>query len=67
MELIAAVVQLAFLFSGCVANDAYIGTYKLDEIPSKTLESRADGTHLLVLDDISNLPKTGSTLDTAPL
>ena len=47
-KLFVAVMLLAFLFSGCVTNDVYIGTYKLDKTPSKTLEIREDGTYLLV-------------------
>lgn len=50
-RLFAAVILLASLFSGCVSNNAYIGTYKLDKTPSKTLELREDGTYLLVPDD----------------
>ena len=47
-KLFAVVILLAFLFSGCVSEDAYIGTFKLDKTPSKTLEIREDGTYLLV-------------------
>lgn len=47
-ELFAAVMLLASLFSGCLSQDEYIGTYRLDKIPSKTLEIREDGTYLLV-------------------
>jgi hypothetical protein len=47
-ELFAVVMLLGSLFSGCVTNDASIGTYKLDKTPSKTLELREDGTYLLV-------------------
>ncbi len=50
-KLFAVVMLLASLFSGCVTNDAYIGTYKLDKTPTKTLELREDGTYLLVPDD----------------
>lgn len=50
-RLFAAVMLFASLFSGCVSNNAYIGTYKLDKTPSKTLELREDGTYLLVPDD----------------
>ena len=42
---------LASLFSGCLSQDVYIGTFKLDKTPSKTLEIREDGTYLLVPDD----------------
>ncbi|KAB2946995.1 MAG: hypothetical protein MPEBLZ_03603 [Candidatus Methanoperedens nitroreducens] len=48
LKLFAAIILLASLFSGCVSNNAYIGTYKLDKTPSKTLELREDGTYLLV-------------------
>lgn len=47
-KLFAAVMLLAFLFFGCVGNDAYIGTFKLDKTPTDTLELREDGTYLLV-------------------
>jgi hypothetical protein len=47
-ELFSAVMLLVSLFSGCVANDAHIGVYKLDKTPSDTLELREDGTYLLV-------------------
>ena len=50
-KLFAAIVLLASLFLGCISNNAYIGTYKLDKTPSKTLELREDGTYLLVPDD----------------
>ena len=46
--LFAVVMLLASLFSGCVSQDAHIGTYKLDKTPSETLEIRDDGTYLLV-------------------
>lgn len=46
--LFAAAMLLASLFSGCVSQDAHIGTYKLDKTPSETLEIREDGTYLLV-------------------
>ncbi len=46
--LFAAMMLLASLFSGCLSQDVYIGTYKLDKTPSKTLEIREDGTYLLV-------------------
>jgi hypothetical protein len=51
IKLFVTVILLASLFSGCVNNDSYIGTYKLDKTPSKTLELREDGTYLLVPDD----------------
>ncbi len=47
-KLFVTVMLLASLFSGCVSHDTYIGTYKLDKTPSKTLEIREDGTYLLV-------------------
>jgi len=47
-KLFAVVMLLTALFSGCVSEDAYIGTFKLDKTPSKTLEIREDGTYLLV-------------------
>lgn len=47
-KLFTAVMLLASLFSGCVSQDMYIGTFKLDKTPSKTLEIRDDGTYLLV-------------------
>ena len=47
-KLFTAVMLLVSLFSGCVSQDAYIGTFKLDKIPSKTLEIRDDGTYLLI-------------------
>lgn len=47
-KLFAAVLLLASLFSGCVIQNIYTGTYKLDKTPSKTLELRDDGTYLLV-------------------
>ncbi len=50
-NIFAVVILLASLFSGCVTNDAYIGTYKLDKTPSKILELRDDGTYLLIPDD----------------
>ncbi len=50
-KLIAAAMLLASLFSGCVAQDTYIGTYRLDKTPSKTLELREDGTYLLIPSD----------------
>ncbi len=39
---------LISLFSGCVSQEKYTGTFKLDKIPSDTLELREDGTYLLV-------------------
>jgi hypothetical protein len=48
IKLFATVMLLASLFSGCVSHDTYVGTYKLDKTPSKTLEIREDGTYLLV-------------------
>ncbi len=51
IKMLATVILLASLFSGCVSQGAYIGTYKLDKTPSKTLEIREDGTYLLVPDD----------------
>jgi len=67
-KLFAAVLLLAFLFSGCVSNNAYIGTYKLDKTPSKTLELREDRTYLLVPDDPKFtekgvIVKRGSTIE----
>jgi hypothetical protein len=50
-KLFAVVMLLAFLISGCVSQDKYTGTFKLDMTPSKTLELREDGTYLLVPDD----------------
>ncbi|HYN44526.1 MAG TPA: hypothetical protein VER35_00865 [Candidatus Limnocylindrales bacterium] len=47
-KLFAAMMMFASLFSGCVSQDAYIGTYKLDKTPTDTLELREDGTYLLV-------------------
>ncbi len=47
-KLFAAVMLLASLFSGCVSQDVYIGTFKLDKTPTETLELREDGTYLLV-------------------
>jgi hypothetical protein len=47
-ELFVAVILLASLFSGCVGQDTYAGTFKLDKAPSDTLELREDGTYLLV-------------------
>ncbi len=47
-ELFAAVILLASLFSGCINQSTYVGTFKLDKTPSKTLEIREDGTYLLV-------------------
>ena len=47
-KLFAAVMLLASLFSGCVSQDVYIGTFKLDKTPPETLELREDGTYLLV-------------------
>ena len=64
---------LAFLFSGCVSQDVYTGTFKLDKIPSKTLEIREDGTYLLVPADTKFTEKgvyvkRGSTMEvTDPL
>lgn len=49
--LFAVAMLLASLFSGCVSQDVYIGTFKLDKTPSKTLEIREDGTYLLVPED----------------
>ncbi len=51
IKLLATVLLLASLFSGCVSQEVYIGSYKLDKTPSKTLELREDGTYLLVPDD----------------
>jgi hypothetical protein len=48
LRLFMAVLLIVSLFSGCVSENAYIGTYKLDKTPSKTLEIREDGTYLLV-------------------
>lgn len=45
------VMLLASLFSGCLSQDIYIGTYTLDKTPTKTLEIRDDGTYLLVPED----------------
>lgn len=50
-KLFTAVVLLASLFSGCLSQDVYIGTFKLDKTPSETLEIRDDGTYLLVPED----------------
>lgn len=47
-KLIVAMLLIVSLFSGCVSENAYIGTYKLDKTPSKTLEIRDDGTYILV-------------------
>ncbi|PWB49326.1 MAG: hypothetical protein C3F06_14340 [Candidatus Methanoperedenaceae archaeon] len=47
-ELFAVVMLLTSLSSGCLSQDDYIGTYRLDKTPSKTLEIREDGTYLLV-------------------
>lgn len=67
-KLFAAVILLVSLLSGCVTNDAYIGTYKLDKTPSKILELRDDGTYLLTPDDPKFTSKgvyvkRGSTLE----
>lgn len=48
IKLLATMMLLASLFSGCVSQEVYIGTFKLDKTPSKTLEIRDDGTYLLV-------------------
>ena len=50
-ELFAALMLLVSLLSGCVSEDKYTGTFKLDKTPSKTLELREDGTYLLVPTD----------------
>ena len=47
-ELFAALMLLVSLLSGCVSEDKYTGTFKLDKTPSDTLELREDGTYLLV-------------------
>ena len=47
-KLFAVSMLLASLFSGCVSQEVYIGTFKLDKTPSETLEIRDDGTYLLV-------------------
>jgi hypothetical protein len=47
-KLFTAVMLLASLFSGCVNQDSYTGTFKLDKTPSKILDIRKDGTYLLV-------------------
>lgn len=39
---------LGFLSSGCLNQEVYIGTFKLDKAPTDTLELREDGTYLLV-------------------
>ncbi len=51
IKLFVTVILLASLFSGCVSQDKYTSTFKLDKTPSKTLELREDGTYLLVPDD----------------
>lgn len=67
-KLFAAVMLLAFLLSGCVSQEVYIGTFKLDKTPSKTLEIRDEGTYLLVPADSEYTQKgvyvkRGSTLE----
>ncbi|SNQ59678.1 hypothetical protein [Candidatus Methanoperedens nitratireducens] len=67
-NIFAAVILFVSLFSGCVTNDANIGTYKLDKTPSKILELRDDGTYLIIPDDPKFTSKgvyvkRGSTLE----
>jgi len=38
-------------FERCVSQYVYIGTYRLDKTPTKTLEIRDDGTYLLIPED----------------
>ncbi len=47
-KIFAVLLLVASLFSGCIGQDKYTGTFKLDKTPSDTLELRADGTYLLV-------------------
>lgn len=59
---------LGSLSSGCVSENTYIGTYKLDKTPSKTLEIREDGTYLLIPTDTKFTQKgvyakRGSTIE----
>lgn len=67
-KLFMAVLLLISLFSGCVSEKTYIGTYKLDKTPSKTLEIRDDETYILVPADTKFTEKgvyvkQGSTLE----
>ncbi len=68
LNIFAAVILLASLFSGCVGQDTYAGTFKLDKTPSNTLELREDGTYLLVPADPKftekgTFTKHGSTIE----
>ncbi|CAG0985906.1 hypothetical protein METP2_02272 [Methanosarcinales archaeon] len=65
-RLFAAVMLFASLFSGCVSNNAYIGTYKLDKTPSKTLELR-EMELIFWFQMILNLLKKAFMLNVAPL
>jgi hypothetical protein len=47
-KLFTVMMILVSLFSGCVSQNAYTGTFKLDKTPTDTLELREDGTYLLV-------------------